>query len=166
MRIQWIMFLVGALLASPAGAAPDGGTDVIRDLAVRVGPIVGGASTCRDIVRSRLELVPAVAGHSTLVLDYQTALAKYFAGEPPDDTSLEGNVAANVLIEALKRAGPQFDTERVVESLEAMNNFDLGIGSTRSFGRGEHQASHKIWGKISGTAALDEAGIDQPIDLE
>jgi len=107
------------------------------------------------------QIVPAVAGHSTLVLDYKKALAKYFAGEPPDYTSLEGYVSANLLIEALTRTGPQIDTERVVESLEAMNNFDLGIGATLNFGRGEHQASHKIWG-----TALDEAGIFQPIDLE
>ncbi len=166
------MLLAGALLASPASAAPDGSTDVVRDLAIRVGPIVGGTLACRDIVRSRLQVI--VDKFHTVIrdtagneADYKNALAKYFAGEPPDYTSLEGYVSANVLIEALKRAGPQFDTERVVESLEAMNNFDnnfdLGIGSTLSFGRGEHQASHKIWGKM---AARDEAGIYQPIDLE
>jgi hypothetical protein len=160
------MLLIGALLASPASAAPDSSTDVVRDLAVRVGPIVGGALACRNIVRSRLQIVPAVAGYTTLVLDDKNALAKYFAGEPPDYASLEGYVSTNALIEALKRTSPQCDTERVVESLEAMNNFDLGIGSTLSFGRGEHHASHKIWGKIWGTAALEEAGIYQPIDLE
>jgi branched-chain amino acid transport system substrate-binding protein len=107
------------------------------------------------------QIVPAVAGHSSLVLDYKNALAKYFVGEPPDYTSLEGFISARLLIEALKRTGPQVDTEKLVENLEAMNNFDLGIGSTLGFGRGEHQASHKIWG-----TALDETGIYQPIDLE
>jgi branched-chain amino acid transport system substrate-binding protein len=107
------------------------------------------------------QIVPAVAGHSSLVLDYKNALAKYSAGEPPDYTSLEGYISARVLIEALKRTGPQIDTERLVENLEAMNNFDLGIGSTLSFSRGEHQASHKIWG-----TALDETGIYQSIELE
>ena len=159
------MFLVGALLAPPASASPDGSTDVVRDLAVRVGPVVGGALARRDIVRSRLQIVPA--GHSALVPDYKNALAKYFAGEPPDYTSLEGYVSANVLIEALKRAGPQFDTERVVESLEAMNNFDNnfdpGIGSTLGFGRGKHQASHKIWGKIWGNGG-PRRGWDLPAD--
>jgi branched-chain amino acid transport system substrate-binding protein len=82
------------------------------------------------------QIVPAVAGHSSLVLDYKNALAKYSAGEPPDYTSLEGYISARVLIEALKRTGPQIDTERLVENLEAMNNFDLGIGSTLSFSRG------------------------------
>ena len=52
------------------------------------------------------QVVPAVDGHSSLVLDYKSALAKYFPGETPDYVSLEGYVAANVLIAALKRNGP------------------------------------------------------------
>ena len=47
------------------------------------------------------QVVPALDGHSSLVLDYKAALAKYFPGEAPDYVSLEGYVAANVLIEAL-----------------------------------------------------------------
>ena len=44
------------------------------------------------------------------MLEYKNALAKYFPGEAPDYVSLEGYVAANVLIQALKRTGPQLDT--------------------------------------------------------
>ena len=62
-------------------------------------------------------------------------------------------VAANVLIHAIKRAGPQFDTEKLVDILEGTRNLDLGLGTSLSFGRAEHQASHKIWG-----TALDENG--------
>jgi branched-chain amino acid transport system substrate-binding protein len=105
--------------------------------------------------------VPAVAGYSSVVLEYKNALAKYFPGEAPDYVSLEGYVAANVLIQAMKRVGPQLDTERLVDSLEELHNLDLGLGTTLNFGRGEHQASHKIWG-----TALDETGHFQPIELE
>jgi branched-chain amino acid transport system substrate-binding protein len=107
------------------------------------------------------QVVPAVAGYSSVVLEYKNALAKYFPGEAPDYVSLEGYVAANVLIQAMKRVGPQLDTERLVDSLEDLHNLDLGLGTTLSFGRGEHQASHKIWG-----TALDETGHFQPIELE
>jgi ABC-type branched-subunit amino acid transport system substrate-binding protein len=107
------------------------------------------------------QIVPAVAGHSSLVLEYKDALAKYSPGEQPDYTSLEGYVSASVLIEALKRTGSELDAEKLVDNLEAMNNFDLGLGEALSFSRGEHQASHKIWG-----TALDEAGNFQPIELE
>jgi ABC-type branched-subunit amino acid transport system substrate-binding protein len=104
--------------------------------------------------------VPAVSGYSSLVLDYRKALAKYGAGEAPDAMSLEGYVSASILIQALKQTNP-LDTERLVDTLEAMRSLDLGLGTTLAFGRAEHQASHKIWG-----SALDETGNYQPIELE
>ncbi|QWG20731.1 ABC transporter substrate-binding protein [Bradyrhizobium sediminis] len=107
------------------------------------------------------QVVPAVSGYSSIVLEYKNALAKYFPGEAPDYVSLEGFVAANVLIQAVKRAGTQFDTEKLIDVLENTRNLDLGLGTSLSFGRGEHQASHKIWG-----TALDETGKFQPIELE
>jgi branched-chain amino acid transport system substrate-binding protein len=107
------------------------------------------------------QVVPAVSGYSSVVLEYKNALAKYFPGEAPDYVSLEGYVSANVLIQALKRTGPQLDTEKLIDTLESMRNLDLGLGTPLGFGRAEHQASHKIWG-----TALDENGHYQPIELE
>jgi len=107
------------------------------------------------------QVVPAVAGYSSMVLEYKNALARYFPGEAPDYVSLEGYVAANVLIQALKRTGPQLDTERLIDNLESTRNLDLGLGTALNFGRAEHQASHKIWG-----TAIDESGRYQPIELE
>lgn len=107
------------------------------------------------------QVVPAVAGYSSVVLEYKSALAKYFPGEAPDYVSLEGYVAANVLVQALKRAGPQLDTEKLVDALESMRNLDMGLGTSLNFGRGEHQASHKVWG-----TALDETGKYQAIELD
>jgi ABC-type branched-subunit amino acid transport system substrate-binding protein len=107
------------------------------------------------------QVVPAVDGYSSVILDYKNALSKYFPGESPDYVSLEGYLAANVLIEGLKRAGPGFDTEKVVSSLEAIRDLDMGLGTPLSFGRAEHQASHKIWG-----TQLDTSGKFQPFELQ
>ena len=107
------------------------------------------------------QVVPAVSGYSSAVLEYKSALAKYFPGEEPDYVSLEGYIASKILIQALKKAGRQLDTEKLVDTLENMRNFDLGLGTSLGFGRSEHQASHKIWG-----TALNASGKYQPIDLE
>ena len=107
------------------------------------------------------QVVPAVSGYSSAVLEYKTALAKYFPGEAPDYVSLEGFVSANILIQALKRTGSQLDTEKLIDVLESMRDLDLGLGVSLGFGRAEHQASHKIWG-----TALDENGKFQAIELE
>ena len=70
-------------------------------------------------------------------------------------------MAANILIDAIKRTGPQLDTEKLVDTLEATRNLDLGLGVSLNFGRSDHTASRKIWG-----TALDESGRFQPVDLE
>ncbi len=118
-----------------------------------------GPRFTKDVVVT--QTVPAVSGYSSAVIEYKDALAKYFPGESPNYISLEGFVSANVLIDALRRCGPQIDTERLVDILENTRNLDLGLGVPLGFGRGEHQASHKIWG-----TALDETGKYQAIELE
>jgi branched-chain amino acid transport system substrate-binding protein len=107
------------------------------------------------------QVVPAVDGHSSMVLDYKSALSKYFPGESSDYVSLEGYVAGSVLMEALKRNGPQLDTERLVDTFENLHDFDMGLGTPVTFGRSEHQGVHKVWG-----TELDATGHYQPIDLQ
>jgi hypothetical protein len=65
------------------------------------------------------------------------------------------------LVEALKRNGPQLDTERLVDTLENVRDFDMGLGTPVTFGRSEHQGVHKVWG-----TQLDATGHYQAIDLQ
>jgi ABC-type branched-subunit amino acid transport system substrate-binding protein len=107
------------------------------------------------------QVVPAVDGHSSLVLDYKSALAKYFPGQAPDYVSLEGYVDASVLIAALQRNGAQLDTERLVGTMENLRDLDIGLGTPVIFSRSDHQGVHKVWG-----TQLNETGHYQPIDLQ
>jgi ABC-type branched-subunit amino acid transport system substrate-binding protein len=107
------------------------------------------------------QVVPALDGHSSLVLDYKSALAKYFPGQAPDYVSLEGYVDANVLIAALQRSGPQLDTEKLVSTLENLRGLDIGLGTPVTFSRSDHQGVHKVW-----ATQLDETGHYQPVDLQ
>jgi branched-chain amino acid transport system substrate-binding protein len=107
------------------------------------------------------QVVPAIDGYSSFVLEYKNALAKQFPGEASDYVSLEGYVAGNLLAEGLRRTGPQVDTEKLVDALESLRNYDTGLGTLLSFGRTEHQASHKIWG-----TQLAADGHYQPFDMQ
>jgi branched-chain amino acid transport system substrate-binding protein len=129
------------------------GTALAEELAL-LGPRYGNGVIVTQVV-------PAVAGNSSTVLEYKNAVAKYFPGENPGYGSLEGYLAASMLIQAMTRAGPQLDTEKLIDTLESMRNLDLGLGTPLSFGRAEHQASHKIWG-----TALDQSGKYQAIELQ
>ena len=107
------------------------------------------------------QVVPAVDGYSSLILEYKAALTKYFGGEAPDYVSFEYYIASRILIEALKRAGSQLDSEKVVDSFESIRDLDLGLGTPINFGKSEHQGSHKVWG-----TQLNEAGSYEPVELQ
>jgi ABC-type branched-subunit amino acid transport system substrate-binding protein len=107
------------------------------------------------------QVVPLPTSNATAVLRYQELLKKYAPNEKPDFVSLEGYLAASLLIDGLKRAGPTADTEKIIDSLEQIRGLDLGTGAPVSFGMSEHQASHKVWGTV-----LDEKGNFSTFDLD
>jgi len=107
------------------------------------------------------QVVPAIEGYSSFVLEYKSALAKSSPGEAPDYVSLEGYITGRLLAEGLMRAGPALDTEKLVDTLENLRDFDLGLGTPLTFGRGDHQSSHKVWG-----TQLDETGRYQAIEMQ
>ncbi len=107
------------------------------------------------------QVVPAVDSYASAIVNYKAALARYFPSEPPDYVSLEGYVDGSLLLEGVKRAGRQLDTEKLVDGLETLRDFDMGLGTPINFGPTEHQGSHKVWG-----TQLNEHGRYQPIDLE
>jgi branched-chain amino acid transport system substrate-binding protein len=107
------------------------------------------------------QVVPAIDGYASAVLKYRDALAKYQGDEAPDYVSFEGYVDGSLLLEGLRRAGRRLDTEKLVDGLESIRNFDMGLGTLISFGPSEHQGSHKVWG-----TQLNAQGHYEPIDLQ
>jgi branched-chain amino acid transport system substrate-binding protein len=107
------------------------------------------------------QVVPAIDSYASAILKYKNALAKYHGGEAADYVSFEGYVDASLLLEGLRRTGPQPDTERLVDNLESIHNLDMGLGTLISFGPTEHQGSHKVWG-----TQLNDQGHYEPVDLQ
>ena len=56
-RSRWMAALLGGLLASIAGSAIGDNANIVRDLAGRVGPIIGSALACTDIARPRIQFI-------------------------------------------------------------------------------------------------------------
>ena len=61
-----------------------------------------------------------------VVREYQAALKKYAPNEAINYTSFEEFLGAKVLVEGLRRAGPNPTRAKVVKALESMERFDLG----------------------------------------
>ncbi len=107
------------------------------------------------------QVVPDPQGYSSIALEYKTALAKYFPAEHPDYVSFESYINAKIMLDGLKKAGPQPDSDKLVNALESIHGLDLGLGSTIGYSPSEHQAIHKVWG-----TQLDDQGHYHFIDLE
>jgi ABC-type branched-subunit amino acid transport system substrate-binding protein len=113
----------------------------------------------KDIIVT--QVVPPVEGYSALVLHYKAELSRYFPTETPDYVSLEGYIAARIMIDALNRTGPQIDSEKLVDTMENSHDVDIGLGFTMTFSKEEHQGSHKVW-----ATQLSETGEYEIIKLQ
>ncbi len=107
------------------------------------------------------QVVPHYDSDTPGVRRYRDALARYHPDQQPDFVSLEGFLVGQLFAEALRRAGRDVDTEKLVDTLEQLRSVDLGIGGDLGFSASQHQASHRVWG-----TRLDEHGAFRSIDLE
>jgi ABC-type branched-subunit amino acid transport system substrate-binding protein len=107
------------------------------------------------------QVVPHFLSGATGVIHYRELLHKYHPEVEPGFLSLEGFIAAECLVEGLKRAGQELTTEKLIDALESIRDLDLGIGPIISFGPSRHEASNKIWGTV-----LDRDRNFQNLDLE
>ncbi|RMF84283.1 MAG: ligand-binding receptor [Nitrospirae bacterium] len=125
---------------------------------------VGSASLARELGETRARVVVTqVVPHPEdtslpLVRDYRRDLARLERGAAPTFVSLEGYLAARVLTLALERLPGPPTREGVVEALEGLGDFDLGLGVPLHLDAREHQACHRVW------PTLLEAGRFRPFD--
>jgi ABC-type branched-subunit amino acid transport system substrate-binding protein len=107
------------------------------------------------------QVVPHYESSATGVLRFRDALARYHPDQSPDFVALEGFLVGQLFAEALRRAGRDVDTERLVDTLEQLRAVDLGSGGELGFSPSRHQASHRVW-----MTALDEHGAFRSTDME
>ena len=90
------------------------------------------------------QVVPHFASDIALVAEYRDRLKKYFPDSQPGFVSLEGYIAAKLLVEGLKNAQNN-TTEALIDSIHQISNYDIGMDSKISFSENQHQASSSIW---------------------
>src|SRR3977135_4259925 len=57
MNTRWAILFLSCALLTGEGAAASDKANIVRDLAGRVGPILGSALACQDIARPRIQLI-------------------------------------------------------------------------------------------------------------
>jgi ABC-type branched-subunit amino acid transport system substrate-binding protein len=130
------------------------GAETLADLLLQL-----GAKYTENIVVTQPG--PPPSSRATAVLKYQQLLKRYAPGERLDFLSLQSYLAGVVLVESLKRAGRDLNSETLVDAIESLKGYDLGVGVPVAFGPSEHQAWHKIWGTM-----LQTDGSWKTIELE
>ena len=119
-----------------------------------------GKATGRDYTRALVnsQVVPSYDDVSLPgVVEYRTLMERRSPAVPPalrDDKytpqtysfiSLEGFINARVIVEALRRAGPNPTRLGLRQALESLKNFDLGIGAPLNFGPERHQGLDSVY---------------------
>ena len=84
----------------------------------------------------------------SIVRDYQTDLRAVDPSALPGFGGLEGYIAARILELALDKIEGRLTREAVVDALEKLGQFDIGLGEPLNLSSNEHQASHRIWPTI------------------
>ena len=85
----------------------------------------------------------------TLLLDaaeeYTKLLAHYYPGDKPNYVGFEGYLNARVMVEGLKRAGPDLTRENFINAIETIENYSLGIANPLNFNAQDHQGLEKVY---------------------
>jgi branched-chain amino acid transport system substrate-binding protein len=86
---------------------------------------VAGLENARGVVISQAIPYPQ---HNALavVREYNKLMKQYAADKPLSFYSLEGMMGAKIVVEALRRAGPNPTRARVIAALNTMKDYDLG----------------------------------------
>ncbi|TNF99645.1 MAG: hypothetical protein EP297_05195 [Gammaproteobacteria bacterium] len=81
------------------------------------------------------QVVPSPSSADFEIVDkYHTAHARHFPDDEPNYVALEGFVNAQILVEALKRAGPDLTRSQLIYTLENMKNVDIRLGKKLTYG--------------------------------
>ncbi len=82
-------------------------------------------------------------GSVPVVKEYQRLLVENTKGEQPGFGTLEGYIAAKVMVEGLRRAGRNLNRDGFIRAMETIQDYDVG-GFKVSFGPGRRSGSQFV----------------------
>ncbi len=97
------------------------------------------------------QVVPHFTSGLDAVKDYRKAMKKYFPENSLGFVSLEGYMAARLMVKALKAAKKEINKrEDVIDALESLRAVDIGLDEDIriTLSPSEHQALNKVWPTI------------------
>ncbi|KKJ78814.1 ligand-binding receptor [Kiloniella litopenaei] len=80
-----------------------------------------------------------------IVRDYHNDMDNYGGNKEVSFGSLEGYIAMEIMIKALHNIPDEPNRENIIDALENLGEFDIGLGQKLYYDRQDHQASHRVW---------------------
>ncbi len=77
--------------------------------------------------------------------EYTRLLAKYYPQRTPTFAGFEGFINAKILMEGLRRAGREITREDLVNAIETMDIYFVGVGAKVSFGPNDRQGLDQVY---------------------
>ncbi len=77
--------------------------------------------------------------------DYANLLSRFYPQDKPNYVGLEAFLNARVLVEGLRRAGPELTRENFIDAIESMRDYTLLQGISVSFGPDDHQGLDQVY---------------------
>lgn len=94
------------------------------------------------------QVVPHFDSELPAVREYRAALRAFEPSAALSFGSLEGYLATRLLCRSMEHISGRPDRESIIEALEGMGMFDLGLGEPLKLGKDDHQASRRVWPTI------------------
>jgi branched-chain amino acid transport system substrate-binding protein len=91
------------------------------------------------------QVVPPPDSEAPAAMAHRAALRSFSPEATPTFASLEGYVATTMFIAGLKQVKGPFEREPIITALEALGEFDVGLGETLNLTPAQHQACHAVW---------------------
>lgn len=111
---------------------------------------VGGSALVRELgAEGEGVVITQVVPHPQesqlpMVRAYREAMLVYDK-KPVSFVSLEGYLALRTLLAGMEKSPEPLTRESLIEGLESLGQFDLGLGVPLKLDADEHQASHHVW---------------------
>ncbi|MBW2465677.1 MAG: ABC transporter substrate-binding protein [Deltaproteobacteria bacterium] len=94
------------------------------------------------------QVVPHLNSSLPTVKKYHRALSLFNPSIASTFGSLEGYITTRILLLALKNIKGEITRESIMNGLESLGEFDIGLDSPLKISSTEHQASHQVWPTI------------------
>lgn len=116
-----------------------------EDLAKRLGPECPARVVMSQVVPPPDHDGQVPEGEDLVEREYVRTLRRYCPGELPSFAGLEGYLNARILVEGLRRAGPDLTREKFIDAIESIQDYHLEFGATIRFGPGDHQGMDRVY---------------------